>query len=252
MTKPARSYILCTSPRSGSTLLCGLLKATQRCGLPDSHFHDPSLEAWLAYHDLEHVAFASRQDAIDAALKAARAFGTGDTGMFGLRMQRQSAAFFFEQLAVLYPQLTGDKARTDAAFGRVAYLYLIRENKLDQAISYVKATQSGLWHRAPDGTEIERLAAHQDPVYDHAALCQQIAQFETYERDWQEWFVRQGIRPLTITYDALAADPLDVLAQVLKHLGQDPDLAKNVVPPVAKLADSTNQEWAARYLAEQS
>ncbi len=172
MTKPVQSYILCTSPRSGSTLLCGLLKATQRCGLPDSHFHEPSLQAWLGYYDLEDVAFATRADAVGAVVKAARAYGQDGTDMFGLRLQRQSAAFFFDQLAHLHPQLTGDAARIDAAFGRTAYLYLTRDNKLDQAISYVKATQSGLWHRAPDGTEVERLSAHRDPVYDRAGLSQ--------------------------------------------------------------------------------
>ncbi|WP_371224052.1 Stf0 family sulfotransferase [Roseovarius sp. 2305UL8-3] len=251
MTKPVQSYILCTSPRSGSTLLCGLLKATQCCGLPDSHFHEPSLEAWLGYYDLEGVPFASHSEAVRAALGAARAYGRGKTDMFGLRLQQHSAVFFFQQLAQLHPRLDGDVARIDAVFGRTAYLYLTRENKLDQAISYLKAEQSGLWHRAPDGTEIERLAPHRDPVYDRAALGQQIALFEAYEREWQGWFARQGIRPLTLTYDALAADPWGVLAQILEYLGKDPAVAKTLTLPVAKLADSMNEEWAARYLAEQ-
>ncbi len=77
-----------------------------------------------------------------------------------------------------------------------------------------------------------------------------MALFETYEREWRGWFKGQGIRPLTITYDALAADPLGVLAQVVTYLGQNPAVAKTVRPPVAKLADATNQAWAARYLAE--
>ncbi|MEM7269766.1 MAG: Stf0 family sulfotransferase, partial [Pseudomonadota bacterium] len=45
------SYVICTSPRSGSTLLCSLLKASGVAGAPESLFHEPSVEAWRAYHD---------------------------------------------------------------------------------------------------------------------------------------------------------------------------------------------------------
>ncbi|MBT6203829.1 MAG: sulfotransferase, partial [Rhodospirillaceae bacterium] len=38
-----QSYVICTSPRSGSTLLCSLLAATGLAGNPCSHFHDPSI-----------------------------------------------------------------------------------------------------------------------------------------------------------------------------------------------------------------
>ena len=34
------AYVICTSPRSGSTLLCKLLVATGVAGLPASHFHE--------------------------------------------------------------------------------------------------------------------------------------------------------------------------------------------------------------------
>ena len=37
------SYVLCTSPRSGSTLLCKLLAATGVAGNPDSYFHRPAV-----------------------------------------------------------------------------------------------------------------------------------------------------------------------------------------------------------------
>ena len=36
-----------------------------------------------------------------------------------------------------------------------------RENKLAQAVSLIKAEQTGLWHIAPDGTELERVAHQQ-------------------------------------------------------------------------------------------
>jgi LPS sulfotransferase NodH len=41
------SYVICTSPRSGSTLLCKMLTSTGAAGKPDSYFFGTSLEEWL-------------------------------------------------------------------------------------------------------------------------------------------------------------------------------------------------------------
>lgn len=39
-------YILCGTPRSGSTLLCGLLNAAGQMGAPDSVFRRQILSRW--------------------------------------------------------------------------------------------------------------------------------------------------------------------------------------------------------------
>ncbi|MGZ5376146.1 MAG: Stf0 family sulfotransferase, partial [Solirubrobacterales bacterium] len=36
--KPARSYLVCATPRSGSTLLCEALKSTGVAGRPEEYF----------------------------------------------------------------------------------------------------------------------------------------------------------------------------------------------------------------------
>lgn len=84
------SYVICTSPRSGSTLLCKLLAATGISGNPGSYFHRPSIAEWLAY--FEPAADASRPEAdiLATIFRAAIAKGSGDTSMFGLRLQRHS------------------------------------------------------------------------------------------------------------------------------------------------------------------
>ena len=164
------SYVICTSPRSGSTLLCSLLRATGVAGNPESHFHDPSIEAWLGYYGLEPDPSLPERAVLDLIFKAAIEEGSGDTGMFGLRLQRHSVDFFAEKLAVLHPGPGTDVGRIHAAFGRTLFVYLTRRDKVEQAVSYVKASQSGLWHQAPDGTELERLAPPQEPAYDPVEL----------------------------------------------------------------------------------
>ncbi len=89
--------------------------------------------------------------------KAAIAEGSPDTGMFGVRLQRHGFHFFAEKLAVLHPGNESDADQFRAAFERTYFLYLTHIDKVEQAVSYVKAKQSSLWHKAPDGTELKRL-----------------------------------------------------------------------------------------------
>ncbi len=246
-----QSYVLCTSPRSGSTLLCKLLAATGVAGKPGSYFHVPSLERWLRYFELSSADFETEAERLQAVFEAARQKGKSSNGVFGLRLQRHSFNFFSDQLSKLHPGLSCERERFEAAFGKTLFLYLKREDKLAQAVSCVKATQTGLWHMAPDGSEIERTSAHREPVYDAGELRRQIEVFNGYERDWQQWFDDAAISPLSITYDALSKDPQSVLLGIFDLLGLDPDRALGVELPVAKLADETNLEWIERYRSGQ-
>ncbi len=245
-----KSYIICTSPRSGSTLLCGLLAATCKSGNPGSYFHAPSISSWLKTYNLSRDGYASDRAAVSAAFEAAYKQGTGNTGLFGLRLQRDSFDFFIQQAGVLYPEADSDVDRIQAAFGATLFIHLTRPNKLDQAISRVKATQTGLWHKAADGAELERLSAPKDPVYDQGQIAQHLAELIALDQAWVSWFAKENLKPLRISYDVLSADPECVLAQILDKLGLDSEIAYGISPPVAKLADATNQIWAERFLAE--
>lgn len=248
--KPPNSYIICTCPRSGSTLLCSLLKEIGKAGLPDSHFYSPSLDNWLGYFELRKSDFASRQDALRAIFAAAIERGKGESDIFALRLQRHSFPFFAEQLALLYPKLSDDKSRIEAAFGRTMFVYLTRENKLEQAISYVKAQQSGLWHMASDGTELERLGTPQKFHFDEEAISAKLKEFNQMETDWISWFEKERIKPLRVSYDELSSAPYTTLARILRAIGLEPNNTRDRTPPIAKLGDELNKKWATRFRAE--
>lgn len=246
------SYVICTSPRSGSTLLCSLLAATGVSGNPDSYFHQPSLEAWQADLGVTPPPGASERDVVALLVAEAVVQGDGGTGMFGLRLQRHSFGFFVEKLALLHPGAPTDAARFAAAFGRTLFIHLSRPNKLEQAVSCVKARQSGLWHRASDGSELERLAPHQDPRYDHDTIRAERDAMLAMDAAWEDWFAAQDITPLRLTYDALSADPEGTLRLVLDRLGLDPRAADGAAPGTAKLADATSHDWISRFLTEEA
>ncbi|MEP0521864.1 MAG: Stf0 family sulfotransferase [Hyphomicrobiales bacterium] len=245
-----KSYVICTAPRSGSTLLCKMLQQTGRAGFPDSHFHRPDLESWMKTYKLPKDNYASNHEMLAATFAAARARGTGDTGMFGLRLQRGSFDFFRQKTAELFSAYDRDSDRIEAAFGKTLFIHLTRPNKIDQAISRVKAEQSGLWHKAADGSEIERTTPPQELHYDRVEIERHVLELTKFDEDWKAWFDEQSIKPHKISYDNLAGHPREILAQLLDELGLDRAIAKDITPPTAKLADEVSIAWAARYRNE--
>ncbi len=247
-----QSYIICTSPRSGSTLLCKLLAATDKSGKPDSHFHSPAVSDWAGYYKISGDDFTNERDLLKAIFRAAHERGSGSTGICGLRLQRKSAEFFMQKLLVLCKggTLNSDVERIQRVFGNTLFIHLSRHNKLDQAISLLKASQTGLWHKAPDGTELDRTATHQEPVYDAHAIASHLAELTDMDAHWNSWFHEQALEPLRISYDDLSANPTGILARILGQLGVDLKLSEGIDLPVAKLADETSKLWAKRFLSE--
>lgn len=243
-------YILCATPRSGTTLLCGLLKQTGVAGAPDSFYRTQSRAAWAARFGIEDPGQVLTDDFHRAFLDGAIRTGRGSSGVFGMRLMQENLSDLVTAVGRLYPEGASDADALRLAFGDIGFVYLCRRDPVAQAISLVRAQQSGLWHRAADGSELERLRAHQDPVYTFAEIDAAVRAFEESNRDWNTWFSAQHVTPLRLFYEDLAEDPQAVLAEVLTFLGQDPILARAVSPAVSKLADDVSERWAQRYKRE--
>lgn len=244
------SFMICTAPRSGSTLLCRLLAETGVAGKPASYFHEPSLAEWTRRLGVEADPTASEREVVEACVQAALARGRSDNGIFGLRLQRPSFDFFFSQLALVHRERASERARFEGVFGRTLFIHLSRADKVDQAVSCLKAEQTGLWHVAADGSELERDGPPRAPEYDQAAIQAWVDAMVAYDRDWNAWFAAEAITPIRIAYDDLSADPQGTVGRVLQALGLDTAAADRVTPSVRKMADETNRDWAARFRAE--
>lgn len=245
-----RSYILCTAPRSGSTMLCSLLTATGIAGKPASYFYDPSVTEWLTDLGIAVSPDATEADRVQAAVTEVLRQGRAGTGVFALRQQAGGHAFLMGRLALLAPQEQTDASRIEAVLGRTLFVHLTRENKLDQAVSLLLARQTGLWHGAPDGTDLERNPPRAPPGYDAAAIRAAMADLTAQDRSWTDWFAREGITPLRLTYAEVSAHSRETVRRVLTALGLDPAAAEGIAPGTRKLADHTNSAWVARYRAE--
>jgi LPS sulfotransferase NodH len=243
----ASAYIICATPRSGSTLLCDLLGQTGIAGHSDSFYRQESVADFCAAWG---VVPGSGVDFERQYLAAAIRAGTGETDSFGIRVMWPSMPFLLEQLRRLFPDETSDTGRIAAAFGTPVYIHLQRRGRVAQAISRVKAEQSGLWHRYADGSAREQAKAYQAPQYDGGQLEQFIAEAEAHEAHWHHWFGMIGVTPFELTYEELSSDPTTALAKTLGALGKDPDIATGVTVKSARLADAQSLAWAERFARE--
>lgn len=241
------AYIICGTPRTGSTLLCDLLTSTKRTGAPHSFYRRQDISEWAEEWKLPDRAAMSGLDFDVAYLNAAIKAGEGGTGIFGLRLMRENLDELSAILDRIHPGLPSDRARFEKAFGRVLYMHLSREDKLAQAVSLIKAQQTGLWHVAPDGTEIERVGQPAEPRYDFQRIKDEVSELEAYDTAWNVWFARQDIAPLRIGYERLAGNPAAALISICEALGVQPPSANGIRPGVAKLSDATSLDWMRRY-----
>lgn len=244
------SYIICGTPRTGSTLLCEFLTSTRVAGEPDSFFMRDVDPIWAAQWGLPPRDGRGTADYALAYLKAAVAAGRGKTGIFGLRLMRENLPDLLTMMEQLHPHIPSDKERLQAVFGKVLFIHLSRQDKLSQAISMVKAEQTGLWHVAPDGSEIERLAPPSEPEYDFLRIRAKLDELETFDAKWVSWFSEQKIEPLRIVYETLSEQPDAAIRAICRELGVPEPSPDTLIPGVAKLADAISREWIVKFWAD--
>jgi LPS sulfotransferase NodH len=240
-----RSLIICATPRSGTTLLCDLLAETGVTGTPNSFYRAESMD-----HFARQLGVAAGPDFERRYLDAILAEGRGATDLFSMRVMWPSVAKMREALGTLFPDATSDAGRIVAAFGTPLYLFVERRDKVAQAISRIKAEQSGLWHRAADGSVREQGGVYRAPEYDGTRIRDSIAETTAHVAEWRKWFAGEGIAPMELSYEELAANPVAAIRHLLTALGRDPSAADSIIPRTAKLADATSREWAERYARE--
>lgn len=250
MTDTFRAYIICGTPRSGSTLLCEMLARSGLAGRPHSYFREPDIAYWaeqwgVALSDgIETAAFDR------AYLAAMREAGSAGTGIFGLRIMYSSLVHARLRLE----RATGTQGEVaellQAAFGPLLYIHLSRGDKLGQAVSLVRAEQTGLWHLNADGSVLEGGREQPEPVYDGVRIGVVLDELESDDRAWERFFAEQGIAPLRLTYEGVTAAPQRALGEIFAALGLDPVAAETIAVPTAKMADAVSREWVERFRRE--
>ena len=234
------SYLLCGTPRTGSTFLCSLLASTDVAGRPESYFREPDEQAWAARFGVS-VACDGSFDYRAFAAGALRASRTTN-GVFAARIMWGTMHLVVDGLR------PGGTAETDLevladTFGRLRMVHLQRDDVVGQAVSWARAEQTGYWQRGDVSTT--------EPALDLEQVDELVRTIQAHNAAWLSWFAAQGIRPHVVKYDALAADPERTVRSILDHLDVKAPAGWRAASTHPKQADEVNAEWVRRYRSSQ-
>jgi LPS sulfotransferase NodH len=254
---------VCATQRSGSTLLCELLKGTGVAGCPEEFF-EAEYETGLPPHPGEYLeglprtgagirddltpsegpAYSSLQGVTDYGrhLERALAWGTTPNGVFGAKLMWNQIAELQAHVGPL-PEYAGLEPFTllTRLFGDPRYVWVVRRDKVSQAVSLWKALQTRSWRH---GSGRERPELH----YRYAGIDHLVQLFEAHDRAWDAFFAAHRIEPLRISYeDDLERDQESAVRQVLDFI--DVPAPADWVPaaPLERQADALSAEWVAAY-----
>lgn len=235
------SYLVCATPRSGSTLLCEGLKATGVAGRPEEYFEavpatgrprapadylegldDPAAHALLGSAPApDPPPYSSLLDvgSFEEHLARVREWGTTPNGVFGAKL------------------MWGHVDDPGALVTGARYVWVRREDKVRQAISLWRALQTQSW-RASDGP------GH--AVYSFSALHHLVAMLTEHDAAWARFL--RGAPVLTLTYEEIAADLPRAIERALAHIGvARPRHWPPALPAMRRQADELSDRWARAY-----
>ena len=236
--QPRISYTVWFTQRTGSTLLCKALEATQIAGVPHEWLY-----TWLG-----------EQDVSGAPELQMRLWESGSTsnGVFGLKHSFHEP--HFTKLIETFRQFPTCPANEDNrvkiwehALPNHKHIFMTRRNKVRLAVSWWKAIKSQEWHRRLDESpKSEDLT----DAYSFEAIHHLFRECSMREAGIQEFFSEGNIVPLTIVYEDFIYEYEMTLRKILEFLGLD-SINVGVPPPsLAPTADVVSEEWVQRFREE--
>jgi LPS sulfotransferase NodH len=191
-------YLVATSPRSGSWLLCRGLRDLA-LGCPEEY-----LAAAAPGHYLPQWGLPPDTLYLDYLVEALHR-ATSPDGVLGVKAHWYQMRYCLDR----FGGIPWEKAR---------YVHLRREDTLRQAISWWRALSSGQWWRV-HGTAAATLDPLAIPEEELLRIVKLHGVLNEYEQAWNLFFADQAITPLVVAYERMVANYAETLRAVASFLG---------------------------------
>jgi LPS sulfotransferase NodH len=275
---PSRSYLVCATPRSGSTLVCRALTQTGVAGRPEEYFEalrhsgrprrpeeyfggttdtsilDHLTERGIGEDPPQGSPMWSRT-AYDRYLAWAMEAGTTPNGVFGAKLMWGYLGDFTSLLRNI-PEYRGLPLAEllPAAFRDLTYIRVVRANKVRQAVSLWKAVQTLAWSESQDGTgdqtaPYKSFLQENRPglLFHYRAIEHLLNQVLAQEAFWDTFFEHIRVKPILVLYENFAAEYATSAERLLERLGLDLPADAHLEPPLRQQSDSVNDDWVKRF-----
>lgn len=232
-----RSYLICMTPRTGSTLLCRSLVETGIAGNPAEHF----------LPDVRHNR-AERWGLRGIAAYANWLVETTQTRnqTFGLKIGWLQFKAILDETA-RDERLKGlsEPERVERLFPNLRYVYLTRRSRVRQAISDWKARQSQVYH-VEVGDEFPKDGGRL--CYDYHGIDAVLRGHDLQKAEWRHYFERNDLRPVRVVYEKLIGDLEGTVSALLQAVGVERSLELRIGPPrLQRMSDALTERWVRRF-----
>jgi LPS sulfotransferase NodH len=261
-----RAYVVCATPRSGSTLLCELLKSTGVAGRPEEYF-EACLDTGLPPHPGDYLAGLPRTGAgirddetappapeyssliglesYRRHLERTFRLGTSENGVFATKLMWRHLPDL-QALAAQLPEYAGLELHDllTKLLADPRYVWVTRRDKLRQAVSLWRALQTRTWRIEHPGAD------HSTPSlrYSFQGLEHLVRSLTTEDGAWSAYFEAHAIPAVTVVYeDDLERDPTAAVKAVLRHVGVAAPDHWRPPEPMHRQADGLSEDWVAAY-----
>jgi LPS sulfotransferase NodH len=230
---PGIAYMLATVPRTGSSFLSHVLWRTGCLGAPLEYLNFDKDGPYFFAHDAP-----GEQDILWRSVLRRR---TSPNGVFGVKCFPMQLEALHQGNPALLKTIWTTLLPAERP-GRI--VYLARRDRVAHAISYARATISGIWRRE------QETGARAEPEYSEAALATAGQWIDMQASGWEEMFANLRIAPLRLWYEEVAARPDEAARQVADYLGVTLDPAAAVeIPAVEKQSAAGARAWIERHEA---
>jgi LPS sulfotransferase NodH len=229
---PSLVYIVASTVRTGSYMLCEGLELTGQAGRPAEAFCP---DHRIGYSERWNIPIESSfGDYFQAVIKNGRT----PNGVFGVKIHAhhlqplaEESGFPGRPFQVLLHLFPGAK-----------YIDLRRQDRRAQAISYHRAIATNEWWRI-HGVK-NPFVRKKEASFDGVAICALEDKLAEQQAAWDRFFATEKIEPLRMDYEGLCRDYRGEVARALTFLGQDPALAAKLPEPrLVRQADATTVAW---------
>jgi len=256
--KSKKSVMIATTQRCGATWLASMMEETGSLGRPEEWLLPGTVLSWGIRHLIPTLKLRSipscalyrtgiRRDrelyavyldavnprAMQKYLERLSRVEATPNGVFSAHLQ-------WDQFEVLNQRWNGSVL--DLADENL-WLFLWREDQLEQAISWTRARATNQWTSAQRSDTVVQ--------YDGKEIRRRFLMTVERNNQWVDFFERHGITPFFLTYEQVQADPNHAIDEMLAWVGETRSSVRVDQQRNLQVQRSTEtEEWIERFIEE--
>lgn len=252
---PTEMYILCTLERTGSTMLASLLRRTELLGIPGERFTN-----FLKQYVDDNI--ISYDEIVPEIFKRYQT----PNGVFGVKIHQYQFPIFDEAINSIQGE---NRQIINNLLAGASYIFLVRRNLYEQAISLWRAQQTRTYHIYNRSVHkgqsrllklinprvavsiIKGFLQRKEkalPPYNYEELRRVLLELIDDRDVLRSFFKNNEIAPLILTYEDFTSDLPLTIAEIANHVGVHVPEERTFIDPVTrKMADEYTMEILGKF-----